>query len=490
MGSLQPGYKPSLVLIFASLGDIHAERYHKTKRKADLDEAIWATRLALSISSADHPLTTTLLNNLGNGLWRRYRSASQEDDLHQALYYSLQAVDSLSWEDSNLADVLGTLGAIRASLYDCRGDFQDLQEAISITRRSIDIATQCARTAPVIIFNNLGVYLWTQYRLTDHREDLDDSISTLVKAVKFPTENTVERVTCLINSGYVLTQRYHRTGQLQDLSCALEHAQEAVRLDPQNGDLTTLLKFLDRFIDQHREPISSVHCSESRWNLNRFSGKILMALFVLILIATIYAYHPRVELLLSIVAFPSGIIYHWLVSRRPNTEPRISKQYHFMPILSLREHIGTLGKSKEFTPKVLEVPLIPVPSVSSLRGIQTSNFSAYTSALYHQRRQSIHPVKTGLVGESRFLTDRHRAKEEKVHKTKYRGHRLMSLPRLSHDEIPTISAKTPGVSGKCESPKNSVPSVLQIARLPAEVQLSRNEMGSAYRQPETHVVGF
>jgi hypothetical protein len=84
MKSYQPGYQPSLVMIFANLGDIHAERHRKTQRKADLDEAIWALRLALDISSADHPITTCLLSNLANGLWRRYRLTSHEDDLHQA----------------------------------------------------------------------------------------------------------------------------------------------------------------------------------------------------------------------------------------------------------------------------------------------------------------------------------------------------------------------------------------------------------------------
>lgn len=92
MESLQPGYKPSLVMIFACLGEIHAERHHRTKRKVDLDEAIWATKLGLSISAADHPLTAILLNNLANELWRRYRYSGHENDLHQALDYGFRAL--------------------------------------------------------------------------------------------------------------------------------------------------------------------------------------------------------------------------------------------------------------------------------------------------------------------------------------------------------------------------------------------------------------
>ncbi|KAJ5379558.1 hypothetical protein N7509_012677 [Penicillium cosmopolitanum] len=488
MESLRPGYKPSLMMIFACLGDIHAERHQKTKRKADLDEAVWATRLALRISSADHPITTTLLNNLANGLWRRYRSTGHEDDLHQALFYGLQASETLfRVEDSDRAAVSGALGAIRGSLYDCRGDFQDLQEAISITRRSIDTATRWADTASVILFNNLGAYLWTQYCLTGRREDLDESVVTFVKALECLTDNTVDRVTCLINSGHVLAQRYHHTRQLEDLSCALQTAQEAMHLDPQNGDLTTLLKRLDRFLDRRHEPKSPVHWPKTHWNANIESGNPLILLAVFIFIVAMYAYQLRTEILFSMVAFPCGIICHWMISRRPTAKQRISLKDNFASISSMREHLASLGKSNEYNPKLLAVPLIKVPFASSLRGIQTSDFSTYSSLSYNGRRQSIHSVKSEHLVENRPSTGHRRDGDVKVHKGRYRGHRLMSPPRAGHG-IPTIAATTPYVCVKSDYPKCFHP-VMQNAIPQVEEDLSRNEMGSSRRQRETHVVG-
>lgn len=488
MEPLQPGYKPSLMIIFAYLGEIHAERHQRTKRKSDLDEALWATQLALSISSADHPITATLLNNLANGLWRRYRSGGHEDDLHRALDYGFQALELLSREDSNRATVLGALGAIRASLYDCRGDFQDLQEAISITRKSIDIATRCAGNALVILFNNLGAYLWIQYCLTNRVEDLDDSVVSFVKALEYATDNTVDRVTCLINSGHVLTQRYHRTRQLQDLNCALENAKEVVRLDPQNEDLATLLKRLDHFLDRRHDPTSSVHWSKSHGNANLELGKFLMLLAVFILIVAMYAYHLRTEILLSIVAFPIGIIYHWMCSRRPTAEQRISIEDYFAPISSMRRLLGSQGGSHEYTPKLLAVPLIPVPSASSLRGIQTSDFSAYSSLLYNQRLESIQSVKPEREVKSRSSTGHRRDRSEKVHKGRHSDHRPVSPPRGSHNGIPTIGVMAPSGFVNSELRKESFSSVVRNARPQAEVELSRNEIGSSRRQREAHLV--
>jgi tetratricopeptide (TPR) repeat protein len=476
------------MMIFACLGEIHAERHQRTKRKADLDEAVWATQLALSISSAEHPITATLLNNLANGLWRRYRFGGHEDDLHRALDYGFQALELLSQEDSNQATVLGALGAIRASLYDCRGDFQDLQEAISITRKSIDIATRCAGSALVILFNNLGVYLWIQYCLTNRVDDLDDSAVSFVKALEYATDNTVDRVTCLINSGHVLTQRYHRTRQLQDLNCALENSKEVVRLDPQNEDLATLLKRLDRFLDRRRDPTSSVHWSKSHGNANLMLGKLLILSAVFVLIFAMYAYHLRTEILLSIVAFPIGIIYHWMSSRRPTAERRISKEDYFAPISSMRRFLGSQGGSHEYTPKLLAVPLIPVPSASSLRGIQSSNFSAYSSILYNQRRQSIQSMKSERENKRRFSTGHHRDRVEKVHKGRHSGYRPMSPPRGSHNETPTIGVMAPSGFVNYELQKESLSSVVRNARPEAEVGLSRNETGSSCRQREAHLV--
>ncbi|KAJ5528139.1 hypothetical protein N7513_012298 [Penicillium frequentans] len=397
-------------MIFACLGDIHAERHHKLKRKADLDEAVWATRLALSISSADHPITLTLLNNLANGLWRRYQSTGQKEDLHQALFYGLQASHSASREDSDQVAVLGTLGAIRASIYICRDDFQDLQEAISITRRSIRIATRCAGTAPVFLFNNLGVYLWMQHCITGRREDLDESVVSFGNALGCSTDNSVDRMTCLINSGQVLTQRYHRTGQLEDLSQALENAQEAMRLDPQNEDLSTFLKCLDHSLDRRGGPISPLDWLKGLWNARRELGKLLMPLAIFSMIVTVY-------------------------------EKEISADY-----VDERESLSS-----------------------------------------SQRRRSINSVTSEWVAKSRSLSIHPRKRDEKVHKGRHRGHRLVSPPRGGSNEISIIADNTSTAFAKCELPKGSLPSVVQKTRSQIEAELSRNKMDSSRGKQKAHV---
>ncbi|KAJ5802106.1 uncharacterized protein N7503_004556 [Penicillium pulvis] len=487
MESLQPGHKPSLVMILACLGDIHAERHHKLKRKADLDEAVWATRLALSISSADHPITPTLLNNLANGLWRRYQSTGQKEDLNQALFYGLQASHSASREDAEQAAVLGTLSAIRASLYICRGDFQDLQEAISITRRSIRIATRCAETAPMFLFNNLGVYLWMQHCITSRREDLDKSVVAFGNALECSTDNSVDRMTCLINSGQVLNQRYHRTGQLEDLSQALKNAQESMRLDPQNEDLTTFLKCLDHSLDRRGGPMSPLDRLRSLWIARRELRKFVMPLTIFIMIVTLYVYLPRTDILFSIFAFPSGIIYHWMTSQRPTAEQRISMERKSGLITSMRENLCPPGGFHDYTPKVLAAPLIPVPFASSLRGIQISDFSAHPSLLHSQRRRSIHSVTSEWVAKSQSLSIHPRKRDEKVHKSRHRGHRLVSSPRGGNNEISSIAVNIPTAFAQCELPEDSLPSFVQNTRSQVEVELSRNEIDSSRGKQETHV---
>lgn len=483
MSSLQPGYKPSLMMIFAYLGDIHAERHQTTNRKADLDGAVWATRLALSISTPNHPINTTLLNNLANLLWRCYRHSDHEDDLRQALFYGLQALDSLAPENPDRAAGLGALGAIRASLYDCRGDFQDLEEAISVTRRSIDNATQCAGTAPTILFNNLGAYLWTQYCLTGRREDLDESVFSFSKALECPTDKPSDRVTCLINFGQALAQRFYRTGELEDLSCALENVQEATQLDPHNGDLAVLLKRLDRFLDHRREPIAPVHQSQGHWHARHELRELLLLFLIFMVIIVIYICNPRTEVLLAVVAFPSGIVYHWITSRQATAGKKITMQDTFEPVSSLKEHFGFPDDSNEYTPKLLAVPLIPVPFASSLRGIETSDFSMRSC---NQRRKSFQSVTHEQRAQMQTSPSLQKDKNEKVHGGRHRGHHHMS-PRRDRDRIPTIAVTTPNVFVRYESPEKAFSPIVRNIRSPVGADLPRDESPSSRRR-ETHVV--
>ena len=479
MGTLQPGYKPSLVMIFACLGDIHAERHQKTKRKADLDEAISATRLALSISSADHPINTTLLNNLANGLWKRYQSIGNEDDLHQALFYGLQASDSISHDDSNRAAVLATLGAIRASFYECQGEYQNIfQEAIAATRKSIDITIRCEGAASLALLNNLGAYLWTQYTLTSRREDLDQSVIWLFKALESPKGNTADRVTCLINCVQVLNQRYHRTGQLEDLSCALEIAQEAMRLDPGNADLAMLLKDLDHFLDRRRGRQFQPPWSKSQWKTSRELWKPLMLLASLLTILAMYHYNFRTEILLSMIAFPCGLMFRSILSRNSRPKKNTVKNT-FRSLTFVGALFGPRDGLQEYTPKLLAVPLIPVPFTSSLRGIQTSDVSAYSSSLHNQRLSS----NSDRVVRRRSPVGHARGQK---HKGRHHGHRPVS-PRERHHRMPIIATTTPSVVAGRESPKRHLsPAPRSIGpQVEVEVEFSRND-GSMQQLESIH----
>lgn len=469
MGSLQPGYKPSLVMIFACLGDIHAERHQKTKRKADLDEAISATRLALSISSADHPINTTLLNNLANGLWQRYQSIENEDDLHQALFYALQALDSISHDDSNRAAVLATLGAIRASFYECHGEYQNLQEAIVGTRKSIDITIQCEGAASLALLNNLGAYMWTQYGLTSRREDLDQSVISFFKALESESDSTADRVGCLVNCVQVLNQRYHRTGQLEDLSRALEIAQEAMRLDPENADLATLLKHLDHFLDRRRGHQFQGHWSKGEWKMGRELWKLLILLTTLLTILAMYHYHFRTEILLSMIAFPCGIMFRSILNRSPQPKKNTMKNT-FRSLKFVGALFGPRDGPQEYTPKLLAVPLIPVPFTSSLRGIQTSDVSAYSSLLHKQRQSS----NSDRGVRRRSPVGHERGRNTQRHKGRHAsGHRPMS-PHERHPGKLFIAATSPGPLMRRESPQRHLSSAPRTIRPQVEVEFSRN----------------
>jgi hypothetical protein len=81
-------------------------------------------------------------------------------------------------------------------------------------------------------------------------------------------------------------------------------------LDPRNRDLVTLLRGLDRFLERRRDPASTMSWSKRLRLATVKRGKFSLLLAILLFIIATYIYHPRTEILLSVIAFPSGIICH------------------------------------------------------------------------------------------------------------------------------------------------------------------------------------
>ncbi|PYH87659.1 hypothetical protein BO71DRAFT_489398 [Aspergillus ellipticus CBS 707.79] len=338
------GYKPTLASIFAGLGDIHAARYQRTGTRHDLEEAVAATRLAVSISTPDHPITPALVSNLANLLWRCYcKDIDSEDRLHQALFYALEAVN-LPQAESHRATVLGTLGTVRASRYDRGGDPQDLEEAIAVMEESIETGNRCSAATRASLFNNLGALLWRRYKLTSRRKDLDESIVCLSDAVTCGPDNT-EPVTSLINSGQVLALRYERTGQLDDLSHALARAQDAMQLDPKNPDLAALLDRLDRFLERRRETGGA--------------GKVWKLLD--------WCIEARVSCDTRAGVWSGWDILVWSCSGGMGFCDCVL-WWGFVAAGGRTARVGDIGGSGEFVPKLVAVPLIAIAQVSTLRG--------------------------------------------------------------------------------------------------------------------------
>ncbi|PLN77306.1 hypothetical protein BDW42DRAFT_5666 [Aspergillus taichungensis] len=353
---------PSLMMIFASLGDIHATRYQKTGRPADLKEAISATRIALSISAADDPLSPTLLNNLGSLLLRRHHVLGELDDLDLALYYTRQTLDFISVEDNRFPLVLATFGAVRATRYDEQDDFADLEVAISKIQESLELRPK-DETLHISLFNNLGALLWRRYRLTGRPQELDESILSLSKALEGKSNSSTERVACLINCGFAFVQRYRLVEQLGDLDSALRHAQEAMHLDPGNHQLSVLLRGLDTFLERRRDHSLPQSAAKGPWlRMSAVLGFAALLAYSL-LVSLFYWIGISPTILLTLTTLLGGILGKRGVDQLFRGRGNLA--FSRSPFACVSITGGS--KADGHVPKILPTPLIAVPLSSSLR---------------------------------------------------------------------------------------------------------------------------
>ena len=357
-------------MIFASLGDIHATRYRKTGRHADLKEAISATHIALSISAADDPLAPTLLNNLGSLLLRRHHGLGEQDDLNLAQYYTRQALDFISVDDKRFPQVLATIGAVRAARYDQQDDFADLEVAICKIQESLELRPM-DETLHISLFNNLGALLWRRHRLTGRPQELDEPILYLSKALEGIYGSTTERVTCLINCGFAFVQRYRLVGQLDDLDSALQHALELMQLDPENDQLDVLLGGLDAFLERRGDHTLPQSAAKDPWiRMPAVLGfAALLACFLLT--ALFYWIGISPSILLTLATFLSGAVGKWVVDQcvyQGGGNSSLSQSPFASALKTGKSRITGKSKADDYAPKILPAPLIAVPFSSSRRG--------------------------------------------------------------------------------------------------------------------------
>jgi CHAT domain-containing protein len=133
-----------------NLGNGLSDRYARTRRLEDLEEAIKSYQRAVTGTPPDSPDLPMNLNNLGNGLRARYARTGRLEDLEEAIKSYQRAVTGTPPDSPDLPSRLNNLGNGLRARYARTGRLEDLEEAIKSYRAACDLG---AAAAPQEVLN-------------------------------------------------------------------------------------------------------------------------------------------------------------------------------------------------------------------------------------------------------------------------------------------------------------------------------------------------
>ncbi|KAI0032992.1 CHAT domain-containing protein [Vararia minispora EC-137] len=171
------------------------------------------------------------LNNLGVALKVRFDRLGQLNDLEQAISLGQRAVDLTPDSHPDKPGRLMNLGSALSDRFDHLGQLDDLEQAIAVNHHAVDLAPDGNPNKPLYLCN-LGIALQTRFGRFGQPDDLEHATLLQHHAVDLTPDGHPDEAMYLMNLGNALTIRFDHLGQLNDLEQAISLKHHAIDLTP------------------------------------------------------------------------------------------------------------------------------------------------------------------------------------------------------------------------------------------------------------------
>jgi tetratricopeptide (TPR) repeat protein len=230
----------------------------------DLEEAIEKGRWAVTGSDE------SWLLNLGTLLWKRYECTNNFNDAEEAITLTRQATGSMDADDPACIGGLSNLRTFLTKRYERLGKVEDLEEAIQIVKKSLDVPDlQGDPDFPQKLkrftqsLNSFGNLLRYRYERFGQICDVDDAIEVARDVVSFTLVTDPDRPTFLNNLGLALNCKYEASKDVEVLEEAIQIGREAVRLTARDDpDSPAWLSNLGMYLSRLYERTASMNTLE------------------------------------------------------------------------------------------------------------------------------------------------------------------------------------------------------------------------------------
>ncbi|KAE8168526.1 CHAT domain-containing protein [Aspergillus tamarii] len=220
---------PERAIYLNDLGCRLRERFDATQEIQDISEAIGLLDDA-SQTIHDRTKRILILNNLATFLGDRFEIREDVRDLERALAVGQDALSAGSSSQGLQAMCLNTLSLIHGYRYRKLGFLDDLQAATQNGERALDL-TPAGHPDRLMYLGNVGVCYERQFDRLQRPVDIERAVDCAREAVTL-SDNATDSVPYLTNLSNSLASRFLLREDPQDLTHAIAHAKEAIRLTP------------------------------------------------------------------------------------------------------------------------------------------------------------------------------------------------------------------------------------------------------------------
>ncbi|GHG02457.1 MULTISPECIES: CHAT domain-containing protein [Amycolatopsis] len=198
-------------------------QYQQSRDHTFLDRICADGEALLAALPAKHPRRWLIEIRLGPALMLRYELTGDRADLDAAIDLQRAAIGRPVDGPADLLDEFGNLAAALVNRFLRDRDSADLDEAIALARRGVELDEAHATTSSAI----LGSALFYRYSHLGRRHDLDEAIAVGERTVA--TAGPLRIANARAGLGNRLRQRFLATGDPADIDAAVEHLEAALR---------------------------------------------------------------------------------------------------------------------------------------------------------------------------------------------------------------------------------------------------------------------
>ncbi|MEU8147925.1 CHAT domain-containing protein [Nonomuraea sp. NPDC048901] len=216
-----------------NLGNLSLALYDATGDPSHLDEAVVWHGAAWADSADGDPARAGYAANQATSHLQRFRRRNEEDDLTAARERILTALAITPDEHEHRLGRLHTLGNVLECLARERGDPADLDEAVRVRDEALAAPSRGIPSRAVLL-TGAGNTVLLRYHTRYDPADLGAALAYHEQALA-AAESDGPRAAARTNLSTCHADRFQLTGQPGDLAAGIEHAEEALRLTPEDA---------------------------------------------------------------------------------------------------------------------------------------------------------------------------------------------------------------------------------------------------------------